>query len=96
MPDDVTLTAPHLSDLFSRGRLKAVPRRPARRGPLLEHLAATLFDTGRSYTEGEVNDALLTVHDDSAALRRYLVESRLLTRTRDGRAYRRAAEVPSA
>lgn len=92
MPDNDTHPARHLADLFSHGRLKSVPRKPARRGPLLAHLAETLFHPGRDYTEREVNDALLTVHDDAAALRRYLVEARLLTRTRDGSSYRRAGE----
>ncbi|MEU1086254.1 DUF2087 domain-containing protein [Streptomyces sp. NPDC005576] len=92
MPDNDARPAPHLADLYSRGRLKSVPRRPARRGPLLAHLAETLFEPERDYTEREINDALLTVHDDAAALRRYLVEGRLLTRTRDGSTYRRVAE----
>ncbi|WP_165989275.1 DUF2087 domain-containing protein [Streptomyces sp. YIM 98790] len=75
--------------LSADGRLTAVPRRAARREALLTHLAETLFAQGRSYTEGEVNSALLTVHDDFPALRRYLVEAGLLARTRDGSSYRR-------
>lgn len=79
-----------MSALFSRGRLTAIPRKAARRRQLLDHLARTLFQQGREYTECEVNDAIRTVHDDCSALRRYLVEARLLTRARDGSAYRRA------
>ncbi|MFI5979562.1 DUF2087 domain-containing protein [Streptomyces sp. NPDC051555] len=80
-----------VADLFSAtGRLKAVPRKPARRDQLLRHLAETLFEPDRDYTEPEVNGALRSVHDDSAALRRYLVIAGLLTRTRDGGSYRRA------
>jgi hypothetical protein len=80
-------TPPGVADLFSHGRLTAIPRRPARREQLLLHLALTLFDRDREYTEQEVNEALLTVHDDCSALRRYLVEAGLLTRTPDGRRY---------
>ncbi|MEU6848530.1 DUF2087 domain-containing protein [Actinacidiphila alni] len=76
--------------LFSRGRLTAIPRKAARREQLLAHLADTLFAPGRSYTEPEVNEALRTVHDDCAALRRYLVESGRLTRSRDGGTYTRS------
>jgi hypothetical protein len=76
--------------LFSHGRLTAIPRKAARREQLLVHLAETSFEPGRSYSEPEVNEALLAVHDDCSALRRYLVESGLLTRTRDGSSYRRA------
>ncbi|MGW6407845.1 DUF2087 domain-containing protein [Streptomyces vinaceus] len=86
----------HVADLFSGGRLIAVPRRAARREQLLAHLAETLFEEGRAYTEPEVNDALRTVHDDCSALRRYLITSGLLTRTRDGSSYRRAGTVESA
>lgn len=86
MTDDVrTVTA-----LFSRGRLTAIPRRTAPREQLLAHLARTLFAPGRSYTEREVNEALLTVHDDYPALRRFLVEAGHLLRPKDGSTYRRA------
>ena len=77
--------------LFSHGRLTAIPRRAARREQLLTHLTETLFAPGRTYTEPEVNEALLTVHEDCAALRRYLVSAGHLARTPDGSAYRRAA-----
>ncbi|MEV8530440.1 DUF2087 domain-containing protein [Streptomyces sp. NPDC051211] len=83
--------AQSVSDLFTAtGRLKAIPRKAARREQLLAHLAETLFAPDRAYTEAEVNEALHTVHEDSAALRRYLVIAGLLVRTRDGSSYRRA------
>ncbi|MFA7764955.1 DUF2087 domain-containing protein [Streptomyces sp. NRRL S-448] len=78
-------------DLFSGGRLTVIPRKVARREQLLDHLAETLFTVDREYTEPEVNEALRTVHEDCSALRRYLITSGRLTRTRDGRTYRRAA-----
>ncbi|MFG2537551.1 DUF2087 domain-containing protein [Streptomyces sp. NPDC048511] len=74
--------------LFSGGRLTAIPRKAARREQLLVHLAQTLFERDRVYTEREVNDALLTVHEDCSALRRYLVVAGLLERPRDGSSYR--------
>ncbi|OKK22984.1 hypothetical protein AMK16_03820 [Streptomyces sp. CB00455] len=79
-----------VGDLFSGGRLTAIPRKAARREQLLAHLAETLFQPSRDYTEPEVNDALCTVHEDCSALRRYLITSGHLTRTRDGSSYRRA------
>ncbi|MFJ5228337.1 DUF2087 domain-containing protein [Kitasatospora sp. NPDC088391] len=80
-----------LAAFFTDGRLTSIPRKPARRTALLEHLAQSLFDPDRSYSEREVNEALLTVHPDTSMLRRYLVEALLLSRTRDGASYRRAA-----
>ncbi|WP_030767657.1 DUF2087 domain-containing protein [Streptomyces sp. NRRL F-2664] len=79
-----------VSDLFSGGRLTAIPRRAARREQLLLHLAETLFEVARTYTEPQVNEALRTVHDDCPALRRYLITSGLLVRTRDGSSYQRS------
>ncbi|KOG21259.1 MULTISPECIES: DUF2087 domain-containing protein [Streptomyces] len=79
-----------VADLFSAdGRLKAIPRRPARREALLAHLAETLFEADRTYREPGVNEALSTVHEDFSALRRYMVIGGFLARTKDGADYRR-------
>ena len=90
-PQQIPGSARSVAALFSHGRLTAIPRRAARRGQLLTHLTETLFTPGRTYTEPEVNDALRTVHEDCAALRRYLISAGHLTRTTDCRTYRRAA-----
>ncbi|WP_210651082.1 DUF2087 domain-containing protein [Nocardioides sp. SYSU D00065] len=50
------------------------------------------FETGREYSEKEVNEILLGVHEDFAYLRRELVNYRYLERE-DGR-YRTAAHAP--
>ncbi|MFF3558568.1 DUF2087 domain-containing protein [Streptomyces sp. NPDC002574] len=86
----MTETGAHaVSALFRDGRLTVVPRRAARREQLLRHLAETLFVSGRAYGETEVNGVLRTVHDDCAALRRYLVDDGWLERSADGTVYRR-------
>ncbi|MFF8607863.1 DUF2087 domain-containing protein [Streptomyces sp. NPDC015346] len=83
-----------VADLFSAdGRLTAIPRKAPRREQLLDHLAETLFAPGRSYSEREVNEALLTVHEDFPALRRYLVTGGFLSRTADGASYRRQQQL---
>lgn len=89
MPDNRSISSHGVAALFSQGRLTTIPRKTARREQLLEHLAETLFLPDRTYTEREVNDALLTVHEDCAALRRYMVIGGLLARTKDGVSYRR-------
>lgn len=89
MPDNDPSSSHGVATLFSRGRLTAIPRKPARREQVLVHLARTLFEPDRTYSEREVNEALLTVHDDYSALRRYLVVAGLLTRPKDGSSYRR-------
>lgn len=89
MSDTDTRSSQQVAALFSHGRLTAIPRKVARREQLLVHLADTLFERDRVYTEGEVNEALLTVHEDCSALRRYLVVAGLLVRPKDGSSYRR-------
>nr|WP_223832525.1 DUF2087 domain-containing protein [Streptomyces venezuelae] len=78
-----------LTGFFAHGRLTAIPVRPVVRHELLVHLTDTLFDADRTYSEGEINDAFRTVHDDTAALRRYCVTDGLLVREQDGSSYRR-------
>ncbi|MDT0458029.1 DUF2087 domain-containing protein [Streptomyces sp. DSM 41527] len=90
MSDHESSGSQGVASLFSRGRLTAIPRKAARREQLLVHLAETLFERDREYSEREVNEALLTVHEDCSALRRYLVVAGLLDRPRDGSSYRRA------
>ena len=61
------------------GRLTSIPARHAKRLVVLDHLAQR-FEPGRRYEEVEVNRTLREVHDDVAALRRYLVEDGFLSR----------------
>jgi hypothetical protein len=81
--------------LFRRGRIVEIPRAPELRLALLRHLADR-FEPGRDYREPEVNALLGEVHADHAALRRYLVDARLLERDDDGSTYRRVAAAPAA
>ncbi|NIH81802.1 DUF2087 domain-containing protein [Amycolatopsis viridis] len=84
-----------LDALFRRGRLTAIPRPGKLRRALLTELAGK-FEPGRIYTEREVREKLAPIHDDHAALRRFLVDEGLLQRSNDGRAYGRPAEARPA
>ncbi|GAA2060554.1 hypothetical protein GCM10009839_84120 [Catenulispora yoronensis] len=83
---------PQIAQLYSHGRLVQMPTMRGRsqdlRERLLKHIATRAFEPGRTYSEPEVNAALMSVFDDYVALRRYLVETRNLTRDRAGREYR--------
>jgi hypothetical protein len=77
--------------LFSDGRLERVPgKRKVRAAALLE--VVSRFEPGREYSEPEVNEILLGVHEDFAYLRRELVNYHYLERE-SGR-YRTAAAAP--
>ncbi|MFE3898828.1 DUF2087 domain-containing protein [Streptomyces sp. NPDC059153] len=95
MPDNDSSGPDQVAALFSHGRLTAIPRKTARREQLLVHLSETLFERDRTYTEREVNEALLTVHEDCSALRRHLVVAGLLVRPKDGSSYRRGRQGES-
>jgi hypothetical protein len=61
------------------GRLVRLPARQAQKQVVLGYVARR-FDESRSYEEREVNDLLRDFHDDTASLRRYLVDEGLLER----------------
>ncbi len=73
------------------GRLLSIPAQEKKRLVVLRWVRERCFPEARDYPEREVNERLATVHEDTAALRRYLVESRLMTRTAG--IYRRAEET---
>jgi hypothetical protein len=62
------------------GRVAALPARAAKRKLVLEYVA-TRFEPKRGYGEREVDAVLEEVHDDYVALRRYLVDEKLLERS---------------
>ncbi len=61
------------------GRLVAMPAKHSRRLVVLDHIAQR-FEPGVRYSERQVNAMLSSVDADTAALRRYLVDERLLDR----------------
>lgn len=69
------------------GRLVRLPARHQQKRTVLGYVARR-FEQGREYDEREVNTLLGELHDDTAALRRYLVDEGLLERS--GGVYRRA------
>lgn len=73
------------------GRITQIPMNRTKRLHLLD-LLATLFEPGRSYHEPVVNKMLAAWHDDTAALRRYLVDEGFLER-RDGFYWRSGGTV---
>ena len=73
---------------FREGRLVSIPARDRKKIVVLRHLRDLCFPEDRVYPEKEVNQRIALLHPDVAALRRYLVDFRLMTR--DAGEYRRA------
>lgn len=77
---------------FEGGRLAVYPAREADRRAVLLRIAHHVAAPDDRLDERTVNDRLTAVTDDVAAMRRYLVDAGLLTRTADGRTYARAGD----
>jgi hypothetical protein len=77
-----------LRSFVRHGRLVSIPAQGAKRQVILRYLLDACFSEDRVYTELEVNRLLGAYHPDVAALRRYLVDAGLMTRS--GGEYRRA------
>jgi predicted transcriptional regulator len=78
--------------LTPEGRIRAFPSQRKKELAILRHVV-TIFEPGRRYSEKQVNRMLLQFSDDTARLRRYLVEFGFMEREggggeywRDGRA----------
>jgi len=76
------------------GRLVSIPAKPSKRDLLLPVILDRCFPEDRDYEEKEVNMRLALLHPDVAALRRYLVDGRLMTR--EAGIYRRAEPIKPA
>jgi hypothetical protein len=61
------------------GRLTSIPTQHSKRLVVLDRLAQEV-EPGERYSEGEVNTILRRWHDDTAALRRYLVDDGFMER----------------
>ena len=75
------------------GRLTSIPAQEKKRLVVLRWVRERCFPEARDYPEREVNERLATVHEDTATLRRYIVESRLMSRS--GGIYRRVEAAPA-
>jgi hypothetical protein len=80
-----------LKTFFRDGRLLALPARAKKKLIVLDQFCR-LFGRGRTYTEKEVNEKILSVYDDYVTVRRYLVDYGYFEREKDGSEYRVVAE----
>ena len=76
--------------LTPQGAIRAFPAQWKKEEVLLRHVVKA-FEPGKRYSEKEVNNILLQFNEDTARLRRNLVESGLMQREGGGGDYWRAA-----
>lgn len=72
--------------LLPNGRLKTIPSRRKKLLVVMRYLVEN-FQPGARYSEQEVNQILGQFHEDTASLRRELIDYRLMARESDGRSY---------
>lgn len=69
------------------GRIMQYPARPSERHELLQWVAARVLSSDDVVSEREITERLASFTDDTAALRRYLVDAELVERTATGSEY---------
>lgn len=77
--------------LNADGSIKQIPTQPAKLQVILIYLIQA-FAPNTNYTEKEVNQILRRFHEDTAGLRRDLVDAKMLDRISDGSRYWRVDE----
>lgn len=61
------------------GTLISIPAKLSKRLPVLIRIAAE-FSEGTKYAEKEVNEIISRFHEDTAAIRRYMIENQIMDR----------------
>lgn len=72
-----------IDSFFEYGRLKAIPAQRKKERIVLEKIAEA-FETGRLYSEQEVNGIILKFHDDYCTIRRDMIGEGLMGRSTEG------------
>ncbi|WP_203247132.1 DUF2087 domain-containing protein [Sporosarcina beigongshangi] len=70
----------------TNGPLDVFPSKEKRKYIIAQEIIKR-FDVGKVYLEKEVNELLITIHDDFATIRRFLIDYRFMNRSDDGREY---------
>ncbi|MBG6084960.1 DUF2087 domain-containing protein [Zhihengliuella flava] len=85
-------------DRFRQGaRVVQWPAQQAERYRLMAQVAAEVLQPGEEVSEAELNGRLVAVHEDTAFVRRYLVDHALVRRAPDGSVYSLSgADEPSS
>jgi len=93
-PDEPVFEARTLRSFVREGRIVRIPARERKRRVILRWLIDEVLPDDAPVQERELNMRIALRHPDSAALRRYLVDSKLAER--HGMVYRRVIPVRAA
>ena len=87
-PDDIARV---LDQAFRDGRLVHWPTKRAKRRIVLDHIAQK-FEPGEHYTERQINATLASITEDTASIRRWLIDEAFMDRG-DGEYWRAGGSV---
>lgn len=68
-------------------KIQKIPKKEKDKIELFNYIANLTFEKNVQYTEKEINEKLKNFYIDYALLRRYMVDYKILSRTRDCKTY---------
>lgn len=68
-------------------KIEKIPKKEKYKIELFNYIAELSFEKNVQYTEKEVNEKLKSFYFDYAILRRYMVDYKILSRTKDCKVY---------
>ncbi|HDL02715.1 MAG TPA: DUF2087 domain-containing protein [candidate division Zixibacteria bacterium] len=69
-----------INNFLKNGRFKTLPAQRKKRKYILEYILRR-FETGRVYTEKEINEKILELNDDFCTIRREFIMEKMMTRS---------------
>ena len=77
----------NISKWIKNNKIQKIPKKEKDKIELFNYIANLTFEKNVQYTEKEVNEKLKNFYIDYAILRRYMVDYKILSRTRDCKTY---------
>ena len=77
----------NINKWIKNNKIQKIPKKEKNKIELFNYIADLTFEKNVQYTEKEINEKLKNFYIDYAILRRYMVDYKILSRTRDRKTY---------
>ncbi len=77
----------NINKWIKNNKIQKIPKKEKDKIELFNYIANLNFEKNVQYTEKEINEKLKNFYIDYALLRRYMVDYKILSRTRDCKTY---------
>ena len=77
----------NINKWIKNNKIQKIPKKEKDKIELFNYIANLTFEKNVQYTEKEINEKLKNFYIDYALLRRYMVDYKILYRTRDCKTY---------